>query len=100
MLIVATDVDEATARIVQHLTRRYGVAINVVALSYFVIGEQEVLARTWVVDPVELEGRVDARPAEPGPGVEPTRTGLRHVNIGFYADDAVQRNWDDERRYG
>jgi len=100
MLIVATDVDEATTRIVEHLTRRYGVDINVVALSYFIIGEQEILARTWVVDPVELEERVDAHPSEPGADVERAWTGLWHVNIGFDADSVVERNWDDERRYG
>jgi hypothetical protein len=32
------------------------VDINVVNLSYFSVSEQELLARTWVVDPAELLG--------------------------------------------
>lgn len=100
ILIVATDVDEATTRIVQHLTGRYGVDINVVTLSYFRVGEQELLARTWVVDPSELLERVDSRtPDSVATGVDRTWTGLWHVNLGVHTD-MIQRNWEDPRRYG
>jgi hypothetical protein len=100
ILIVAADVDEATTRIVQHLTRRYSVDINVVSLSYFVIDGQELLARTWVVDPVELEDRVDTRPVGSNANVDRTWTEVWHVNIGILPGETVSRNWNDERRYG
>jgi hypothetical protein len=99
MLIVATDVDDATARIVEHLTRRYGVDINVVALSYFLVGEREVLVRTWIVDPMELEDRVDSRPSEPAGDADRSWTGAWHVNTGVHADGGVFRNWEDERHF-
>jgi hypothetical protein len=101
ILIVATDVDEATTRIVQHLTGRYGVDINVVNLSYFSVGEQELLARTWVVDPAELLERVDSRTPDPiAMGADRAWTGLWHVNLGVAPGEGVQRNWEDPRRYG
>lgn len=103
ILIVATDVDEATTRIVQHLTGRYGVDINIVTLSYFSVGEQELLARTWVVDPAELLERVDSRTPDPiAIGVDRKWTGLWHVNLGVHDEDddeSFQRNWEDPRRY-
>lgn len=96
MLIVATDADEATGRIVNHLTQRYGVDINIVALSYYMVGDQELLARTWVVDPAELENRVESRPSELSGDAERVWTGLWHFNTGAHEG----RSWDDERRYG
>jgi hypothetical protein len=96
MLIVATDTDDATKRIVNHLTQRYGVDINVVALSYYTVGEQELLACIWAVDPAELEDRVDSRSSEGVGDVERPWTGLWHFNVGAHEG----RSWDDERRYG
>ncbi len=96
MLIVATDADEATGRIVNHLTRRYGVDINIVALSYYLVGDKELLARTWIVDPAELEDRVESRPSELTSDAERVWTGLWHFNTGAHEG----RSWDDERRYG
>lgn len=101
ILIVATDVDDSTARIVDHLTARYSVDINVVLLSYFVIAESEVLARTWVVDPVELEDRLDSGGAQQlTSNADRIWTGLWHVNVGIHDDSRRNRNWDDIRRYG
>lgn len=99
ILIVATDVDEATSRIVEHLTKRYGVDINVVSLSYFTIGEQEMLARSWLVEPVELEERVDSRvTVEEENALAPP--GLWHVNVGVHPNELIQRNWDDPMTFG
>jgi Endonuclease NucS len=100
ILIVATDVDDATSRIIQHLTTRYGIDINVVALSYFNTGEQELLARTWVVGPAELAARIDAHGSEVVAEAERAWTGLWHVNVGAHSDDMIGRNWSDMRRYG
>lgn len=104
ILIVATDIDGATTRIVEYLTRRYGIDVNVVALSYFKVGEQELLARTWTVDPTELAGRIESRASEPLPmNSDRPWTGLWHFNIGEGGagiDAGVGRNWSEERRYG
>ncbi len=101
MLIVGTEVDDATTRIVEHITRKWGADINVVVLSYFVVGEQKILARTWIVDPIDLEERVDSRPSGPAAAdLDRVWTGLWHVNVGIHDNDSVQRDWDDERHYG
>jgi len=99
IIVVATDVDDATARIVQHLTRRYGIDINVVALSYFSVNGVDMLARTWVVDPADLEERIDGR-VTVSEDREAEATGLWHVNVGVHAAESIGRNWDDPRRNG
>lgn len=100
LMIVATDVDEATTRIVQRLSARYGVDINVVTLGYFNVKGQEMLARTWLVDPAEMDERVEKRQVTNGAMQTSEWTGLWHVNVGVHDDSRVQRNWTDPRRYG
>ena len=103
-LIVATDTDEATTRIVNHLTRRHGMDLNVVTLSFFSHNGTEMLARWWTVDPAELAELV-APPASEARAAQSERSwsGFWHVNLGVHAgedDENVRRNWDDPRRYG
>ncbi len=66
--------------------------INVVTLSYYEVGEQELIARTWVVDPAQLEERISSEPTD----VERAWTGLWHFNTGAHEG----RSWDDARRFG
>ena len=84
MMIVCTDTDEATRRILDYLTERHRMDINVVTLSYYKLDDQELIARTWLVDPAELEERigVDATDRE-ATDAERAWTGLWHVNAGI-----------------
>lgn len=92
MMIVCTDTDEATRRILGYLTERHRMDINVITLSFYKVGDQELLARTWAVDPSELEERISIEPTDP----RHMWTGLWHFNTGVHEG----RSWEDVRRYG
>ncbi len=99
MLILCADTDGATTRIVEFLTKRYGVDINVVNLSYYVVGGHGVVARTWTIDPGDLVYRIDSRITE-RESSEPAPSGIWHVNVGVHANDLIERNWADPLRFG
>lgn len=55
LLIVASDIDPSTERIVNYLSDTYGVDINAVSFQYFHRGEGEFLARVFLIDPSQVE---------------------------------------------
>lgn len=94
IVIVATHLDESSERIVSYLNQR-GIAINVLCFQIFVNGDQQLLSRAWLLDPVETQGSVSA----------PTKRGARESepwNGEFYAcfGHGDSRNWEEGRRYG
>jgi len=67
LAIVASELDAASDRIVTFLASRYDVPINAVFFRYFVDGESEYLARTWLRPPEEAEaGRPGSRSQRAG----------------------------------
>ena len=93
LTVVASEVDPATARIVEYLAR-FEVPLNVLFFRYFVDDDREYLARTWLVD--------DARTGtdgskKSGGRKEPWNGHDWYVSFG---EDATTRSWDDARRYG
>jgi hypothetical protein len=67
LTIVASELDAASDRIVTFLASRYDVPINAVFFRYFVDGESEYLARTWLRPPEEAEaGRPGSRSQRAG----------------------------------
>jgi hypothetical protein len=56
MLIVASEIDDSTERIIRYLSEDYGVDINAVRFQFFLSGEgREFLVRTFTVAPEEVE---------------------------------------------
>lgn len=55
LLIVATELDPQSERIVQFLSSQYGVNLNVVFFDYYRHGEQEFVGRSWLIAPEEVE---------------------------------------------
>lgn len=56
MLIVASEVDPSTERIINYLSDTYGVDINAASFQYFRYeDDQEFLARVFVIDPSQVE---------------------------------------------
>src|SRR4051794_19410957 len=51
LVIVASELDPATQRIVEYLLEDYGVPVNVVFFHYFRDGGAEYLGRSWLRDP-------------------------------------------------
>lgn len=94
LIIVASELDASTERIVSYLTD-YGVPVNAVFFRYFKDAEREYLARSWLLDPLEAEGR--ARRASGSAKHKPVWNG-QDFYVGFGVDP--QRTWEDAVRYG
>ncbi|MEJ5340519.1 MAG: endonuclease NucS domain-containing protein [Thermogutta sp.] len=93
LMLVASELDASTERIITYLADEYGVAINAVFFRYFRDGEREYLSRAWLIDP----GDVDIK-------VEEKRTKLPwnneyYVSFG-HKDNGSSRHWEDARKYG
>lgn len=94
IVIVATHLDASSERIVEYLNER-GIAINVLCFQVFLHEDQQLLSRSWLLDPVETQVSVAA----------PSKRGARERepwNGEFYAcfGHGETRNWDEGRRYG
>lgn len=94
LIIVASELDASTERIVSYLTD-FGVPVNAVFFRYFKDGEREYLARSWLLDPLEAEGR--ARRAVGAPKHKPIWNG-QDFYVSFGVDE--QRTWEDAVKYG
>jgi hypothetical protein len=95
IVIVATHLDDSSERIVKYLGDK-GIPINVLCFQVFAHGEQQLLSRTWLVDPVQTQVSAATPAATRGtPEREPW-------NGEFYAcfGDGRSRNWDEGRQYG
>lgn len=94
IVIVATQLDGSSERIVEYLNQR-GIPINVLCFQIFEHGEQQLLSRAWLLDPVETQASVATQPKRGAREREPW-------NGEFYAcfGHGETRNWDEGRRYG
>lgn len=94
IVIVASELDSASERIISYLSTNYGVPINVVFFKYFREGGAEYLSRTWLIDPTLAEAgsaKISRR------GSKETWNGTDfYVSFG----EGEHRAWEDARRYG
>jgi hypothetical protein len=93
LIIVATELDNSTERIVGYLSD-YGVPVNALFFRYFRDGEREYLARTWLIDPNTTD-QVTSKPPVSERSREPW-TGEFYVALG----EDEQRTWADCVKYG
>jgi hypothetical protein len=92
IIVVASELDAATERIVTYLNDR-DIAINVVFFQVFQNGDEQLLSRAWLIDPSETQVNVAATSkARSGSENEPWN-GEYYVSYG-------SRNWNDARQYG
>lgn len=90
LVVVASELDDSTERIVTYLADEYGAAINAVFFRFFKNGEIEYLSRVWFIDPGEAETKaVEKRGQEPW-------NGEFYVSFG----EGETRRWSDARKYG
>jgi len=71
LLIVASELDDATERIITYLAHPYGVPINVAFFRYFHDAERDYLARAWLIDPSDMDTGRDGptdKARDPGTG--------------------------------
>jgi len=89
MIIVASELDDSSERIVQYLSDDYNVNINAIFFNYFKSGEDEIIGRAWLMDPEEVQARAESRKQAPW-------SGYWFVNVGHGSG----RDWEDNRQYG
>jgi hypothetical protein len=89
MLVVATELDESSKRIVEYLAKRHGLEINTAFFQVFRDGALEYVTADWLMDQEEVRDRSEARTKAPWSGYWFANTG-----------DGTHRSWEDERQYG
>jgi hypothetical protein len=90
LVVVASELDDSTERIVSYLADEYGVAINAVYFRFFIDEGKEYLSRVWLIDPGEAETKtIEKRGQEPW-------NGEYYVSFG----ENETRHWDDAIKFG
>ncbi|MEO0855130.1 MAG: nuclease, partial [Cyanobacteria bacterium J06648_11] len=90
LVLVASELDESSERIITYLAEEYGVAINAVFFRVFRDDDREYLSRAWLSDPEQVEARIEAkREKRPWNG---------EYYVSFGADD--HRDWEEARKFG
>ncbi|NJN58016.1 MAG: DUF91 domain-containing protein [Leptolyngbyaceae cyanobacterium SL_5_9] len=67
ILIVASEIDNSTERIIDYLSNTYGVGINAITFRYFHTGEQELLARVFLLEPEQVKTSQEKLPSKRKP---------------------------------
>jgi hypothetical protein len=95
LVVVASELDNSTERIIGYLSATYGVPINAVFFRHFKDGDNEYLVRSWLIDPDQAEAQASKAPIPKG-GKEAWN------GVDFYAaiGEGPHRRWEDCRRYG
>lgn len=96
MTVVASELDAASDRIVSFLAERYAVPINAVFFRYFIDGDVEYLARTWLISRSDSEGRSSRK--SPGGKVRPWNGRDFYAVLGNTAQGT--HRWDAARQFG
>ena len=91
IIIVASELDNSTERIIEYLNAR-DLAINVVFFQVFDHGDDQLLSRAWLIDPAETQANV-ARTSKAKESKEPW-------NGEYYVSFGSSRDWEDARQYG
>ncbi len=94
LVLVASELDAPSERIISYLSSEWGLPVNVVFFRYFVDGEREYLARTWLIEPQIVEDR--AATSRSGRKREPWNGHDFYVALG----EDERRTWEACRRYG
>lgn len=95
LIVVASELDNSTERIVSYLSQ-YGVPINAVFFRYLKDGSREYLVRAWLIDPNTAEARADSSSPKKSGKQEPWNGQDFYVSLG----EGQSRTWDDCVKYG
>ncbi len=89
LMIVASEFDTSSRRIVQYLAEEHGVAINTAFFNTFEREGETFLTTDWLLDQEEVTERAERKAKAPW-------SGLWYYNVG----QSESRSWEDMRRYG
>ena len=92
IVIVAGQLDDSSERIVKYLSER-NISINILCFQVFAIGAEQLLSRSWLLDPVKSQ--VSSAATAPDTLAEPW-------NGEFYCSfgEGESRSWADAREFG
>jgi hypothetical protein len=90
IIIVASELDASTERIVNYLNDK-DIAINVVFFQVFEHGGQQLLSRAWLIDPGETQANV---------AISTKTKGDKEPWNGEYYVSYGGRSWSDAVKYG
>lgn len=90
LVVVASNLDESTERIVSYLSEEHNVPINAVFFRVFKDGEREYLSSMWFIDPTLPPPIIVGEEKEPW-------NGEFYVSYGHEMEG---RRWEDAKKYG
>ena len=88
LVIVASEFDSSSRRIVEYLAERHDIAINTAFFSTFEHQGETFLTTDWLLDQEEVTQRAESRAKAPW-------SGLWYYNVG----QDNERHWEDLRKY-
>jgi hypothetical protein len=91
IVVVAASLDSSTERIVSYLNER-DIPINVLFFQVFTYGKEQLLSRTWMIDPGETQVNV----ATAGKGDKEPWNGEFYSSFG----QGKARDWEEARKFG
>ena len=91
IVVVAASLDDSSERIVNYLNER-DIAINVLCFQVFANGNEQLLSRAWLLDPVHVQA--NSRPPQDTPN-EPWN-GESYCSFG----EGKTRSWEDAVEFG
>lgn len=89
MVIVASEFDASSKRIVEYLAEEHGVSINTAFFNMFEENGEQLLATDWLMDQQEVVERSENKKKLPW-------SGQWYANVG----DGSHRSWEDMQKYG
>lgn len=89
MLIVASELDPASRRIVEYLSEEHGLSINTAFFNVFEVDGKDFMTTDFLLDQAEVEERTERKVRAPW-------SGYYFINAGVGND----RSWNDMRKYG
>lgn len=89
LVIVASEFDSSSRRIVEYLAETHDIAINTAFFSTFEYQGETLLTTDWLLDQEEVTQRAESRAKAPW-------SGLWYYNVG----QDNERHWEDLRKYG
>jgi hypothetical protein len=92
LTVVASELDDATQRIIEYLSETFDVPINALRFNYYRDGDSEYIARTWLTDPYSATEGEETETAS-------SDQWNGHVFYANYKTDG-SRTWSDAREYG
>jgi hypothetical protein len=95
MIIVCSEIDNETERILNYLSDNYNVPINVVFFRFFKEQDSEFISRSWLISPTEVEEK--ASKSKTHNKSEPWNGKDFIVNVDA-SEDGIS-SWDDCRKY-